>query len=72
MDSAELVERLHHLDPGGTLHLEQGVLARAFGETCLSQELIARIELIALENRCTFMYGEHGRANPAFVKDDIY
>jgi hypothetical protein len=52
--------------------VEEGVLAEAFEAGSLSQNVIESIEAFALENRCTFTIGEHGRSTPAFVKDDIY
>ena len=72
MNKAELADRLHHLDPGATLLVEEGVLAEAFEAGSLSQNVIESIESFALENRCTFTIGGHGRSTPAFVKDDIY
>jgi hypothetical protein len=72
MNKAELIDRLHHLDPGAALPVDEESLAHTFGRQSLSQELVERIEAFALENRCSFTSGEHGRSKPAFVKDDIY
>jgi hypothetical protein len=72
MNKAELADRLHRLDPGATLSVEEGALAQAFDTTSLSDQVIESIEMFALENRCTFTCSVHGRITPVFVKDDIY
>ena len=72
MTKQDLVIKLHQLDPGATLTVEEGVLAQAFGADTLSTELIEAIENFALEQRCTFSQNEHGRHLPTFEKDDIF
>jgi hypothetical protein len=72
MTREELSERLHHLDPGATLALDERVLAQAFGADALSDQLAQTVEAFALEHRCTFSYHEHGRTAPCFEKDDIF
>ena len=72
MTKQDLVIRLHQLDPGATLTIEEGVLAEAFGADALSTDLVELIESFALEQRCIFAYDEHRRHPPRFEKDDIF
>lgn len=72
MNKSELSERLHHLDPGAMLPVEETMLIAAFKVPTLSDETVAAIEAFALEHRCTFVCRDHARAAPWFEKDDIY
>jgi hypothetical protein len=72
MTRHELADRLNHLDPGGTLHVDEGVLAQMFGGPTLSDEVVEAIEAFALEHRCSFAWHEHGVTAPCFEKDDIF
>jgi len=72
MTAEELGFRLHRLDPGATLRIDEPTLLSAFGATNLSNEVFHRIEIFATEHRCSFAPPEHGRDTPCFEKDDIF
>ena len=72
MTKDELADRLHHLDPGASLTMDEAVLAQGFGADTLNQKAAEDIEAFALEHRCTFLH-DLTRQHPAtFDKDDVF
>jgi hypothetical protein len=72
MTKDELADRLHHLDPGTSLTVDETVLAEVFGADALTQQAVEAIEAFALEHRCTFLH-DPTRQHPAtFDKDDVF
>ena len=72
MTRDELADRLHHLDPGASLTIDEAVLARVFGTDMLNQSVVEAIEAFALDHRCTFLHDPTRQHPPTFDKDDIF
>jgi hypothetical protein len=72
MTKDELTDRLHHLDPGASLTMDEAVLAEVFGTDALNQRVIEAIEAFALEHRCTFLHDPTQQQPPTFDKDDVF
>jgi hypothetical protein len=72
MTKDELADRLHHLDPGASLTLDEALLAEAFGAEAMNQKVVAAIETFALEHRCTFLHDPTRLHPPTFDKDDVF
>ena len=72
MTKGELADRLHHLDPGASLTMDEAVLAQVFGTDALNQKAAEAIEAFALEHRCTFLHDPTQRHPPTFDKDDVF
>src|SRR5687767_8046170 len=72
MTKDELADRLNHLDPGSTTQVEAADLAKMFGASTLTQEIIEAVEAFAVERRCSFSHDVSGRHPPTFEKDDVF
>jgi hypothetical protein len=68
----ELADRLHHLDPGASLAIDDAVLVQAFGIDALNQSTVEAIEAFALDHRCTFLHDPTRQHPPTFEKDDVF
>ncbi len=72
MTKDELADRLHHLDPGASLTMDEAVLAQVFGADALNQKAVEAIEAFSLEHRCTFLHDPTRQHPPTFDKDDVF
>ncbi len=72
MSKDELADRLHHLDPGASLTMDEAVLAQVFGTDALNQKAAEDIEAFAVEHRCTFLHDPTHQHPPTFDKDDVF
>lgn len=74
MTRDELAAKLHRLDPGASLIVDEDVLTRLFDVVKLSQaspEALKSISDFALAHDCTFSFDRQVGAAPRFEKDDI-
>jgi hypothetical protein len=74
MTRDELAAKLHHLDPGASLILEEDELVRMFNVAELSpasHEALKTISDFALEHDCTFVFNPQVSGAPRFEKNDI-
>ena len=72
MNRHELAASLDHLDPGGSLALDERLIAELFGATTLTDDVVKAAEAFAEQHRCTFSRHEHNRNCPEFIKDDVF
>jgi hypothetical protein len=72
MTRDELADKLHHLDPGASLTVDEAALAQAFATDTLDQKAVEAIEAFSLEHRCTFLHDPMHRHPPTFDKDDVF
>ena len=72
MTKDDLADRLHHLDPGASLTIDEAVLAQVFEANTLNQGVVEAIEAFALERRCTFLHDPLRQHAPTFDKDDVF
>ncbi len=72
MTKDELAGRLHHLDPGASLTMNEAVLAQVFEADALNRRAVEAIEAFTLEPRCTFLHDTTRQHPPTFDKDDVF
>jgi hypothetical protein len=72
MTRDELAGKLHRLDPGASLIVDEDVLTRLFDVVKLSQASPEALKSISdFAHDCTFSFDRQVGAAPRFEKDDI-